>query len=276
MRLSRTPHLRVASAMWSCILELMVSRSDSDSSRVSSPNTARSAVRAIWSMARPKSLTSNSASLTSVTWQKMVALTHRDTLSLVITACWSPVRGNSRTSTLSIRSARGISTWRPGCWIFLNSPNRFTTPTQPCCTTFRHDFKKDHDEGEDGHGHHRQCHRRTYGTDDHGDHLLTPTVGTPRTQPPRRAVAGPIARTSGVVGRIDHEEATFHVGHHHGRAGLDGRAGEQGHRVPLLAPARTPSPARGCRKPPSSPPPSRRSCPRHRSTSPSPFPTSNP
>ena len=141
MRLSRTPHLRVASAMWSCIFELMVSRSDSDSSRVSSPKTARSAVRAIWSMARPKSLTSNRASLTSVTWQKMVALTHRETLSLVITACWSPVRGNSRTSTLSIRSASGSSTCRPGCWIVLNSPNRLTTPTQPCCTTFRHDFK---------------------------------------------------------------------------------------------------------------------------------------
>ncbi len=141
IRLSRTPHLRVASAMWSCILELMVSRSDRDSSSVSSPNTARSAVRAIWSMASPKSFTSNSASFTSVTWQKMVALTHSETLSLVITACWSPVRGNSRMSTLSIRSARGTRTWSPGWWMALNSPNRFTTPTQPCWTTLRLDLR---------------------------------------------------------------------------------------------------------------------------------------
>ena len=156
MRLSRTPHLRVASAMWSCIFELMVSRSDSDSSSVSSPKTARSAVRAIWSMARPKSLTSNRASLTSVTWQKMVALTHRDTLSLVITACWSPVRGNSRTSTLSIRSARGISTWRPGLVDGLELAEPLHHPHASLLHHLEARLQEHHDEGEDGETDHRQ------------------------------------------------------------------------------------------------------------------------
>jgi hypothetical protein len=51
IRLSRTPHFIAASAMWSCIRLLIVSRWESDWSSVSSPKTARSAVRESWSTA---------------------------------------------------------------------------------------------------------------------------------------------------------------------------------------------------------------------------------
>ena len=51
IRFSRTPHLAVASAMWSCMRLLIVSRSESAWSSESSPNTARSAVRESWSTA---------------------------------------------------------------------------------------------------------------------------------------------------------------------------------------------------------------------------------
>ena len=64
----------------------------------------------------------------------MVALTCNDTLSLVMTACWSPVMGNSRMSTFSILSTKGRSTHNPGWLTPLNSPKRFTTPTLPCWT----------------------------------------------------------------------------------------------------------------------------------------------
>src|SRR5271167_3560881 len=66
----------------------------------------------------------------------MVALTWSDTLSLVITACWSPVIGNSRTSTFSILSTKGIRIRMPGWSTDLNSPSRLTTPTLPCWTIF--------------------------------------------------------------------------------------------------------------------------------------------
>ena len=90
MRLSRTPHFMVASAMWSCIRALIVSRWERDWSRVSSPNTARRAVRESWSTANWKSLISNRAAFTSITWQKMVALTCSETLSSVMTELLVP------------------------------------------------------------------------------------------------------------------------------------------------------------------------------------------
>ena len=69
-----------------------------------------------------------------MTWQKMVALTHNETLSLVMTDCWSPVMGNSRMSTFSILSTNGRSMRSPGWSTVRNSPKRLTTPTLPCWT----------------------------------------------------------------------------------------------------------------------------------------------
>ena len=129
MRLSRTPHFIVASAMCSCMRVLMVLRSERDWSRVISPKTARSAVRDNWSTASWKSLISKRADFTSITWQKIVAETRNATLSLVMTDCWSPVIGNSRMSTFSMRSAKGKRMDMPGWRIDRNSPKRFTTPT---------------------------------------------------------------------------------------------------------------------------------------------------
>ena len=42
-------------------------------------------------------------------------------------------------------------------------------------------------------------------------------------------------REGSAVGGVDHQETPLDVGHHHGGPGVDGGAGEQGHRVPLLA-----------------------------------------
>ena len=72
------------------------------------------------------------------------------------------------------------------------------------------------------------------------------------------------------VGRVHHEQAALDVGHDHRGPGVDGGPREQRDRVPLLAAGedRTRLVAVGDRL--LSPPPSRRSCPTRRSTSPTP------
>ena len=57
----------------------------------------------------------------------------------------------------------------------LNSPNRLTTPTQPCWTTLRHDFRKTTMRAKMKNATTASARWLPYGTDDHGDHLLGST-----------------------------------------------------------------------------------------------------
>src|ERR1019366_7085893 len=119
----------------------------------------------------------------------MVALTHNETLSMVITDCWSPVMGNSRMSTFSILSTKGRSTRNPGWSTDLNWPKRLTTPTLPCWTILRlRDSNNDPDDFA------RRC--------QHGV-LLT-------------------------VRSVDDEQAALYVGHHHRGAHRDAAFGVKG------------------------------------------------
>ena len=80
-----------------------------------------------------------------------------ETLSLVITDCWSPVMGNSRMSTLSIWSTKGRRMRRPGWSTDRNSPKRLTTPTLPCWTILSAARQQ---PGADPHDHHHDDNRR--------------------------------------------------------------------------------------------------------------------
>ena len=70
----------------------------------------------------------------------------------------------------------------------LNSPNRLTTPTQPCWTTFRHDFKNTTMRAKMATATTARAIDAAYGTDDHEDHLLVSTVGTPAAQVQRSVI----------------------------------------------------------------------------------------
>src|ERR1039458_2483636 len=146
----------------------------------------------------------------------MVAETHNETLSLVITDCWSPVMGNSRMSTFSILSKNGRRTRRPGWSTDLNWPRRLTTPTLPCWTILRQ----------------REANQTA----------PPPPTTTTATTTPMISPADASMVLSLAVRSVDHEEAALYVGHHHLGPHPDALVRIQGNGEPLLAPG--PDPAR--------------------------------
>src|SRR5277367_2571835 len=132
----------------------------------------------------------------------MVALTHSETLSALITDCWSAVMGNSRMSTFSIRSTKGRRTRRPGWSTDLNWPRRLTTPTLPCWTILRQ----------------RDMNQMT----------PAPPTTTTATTIPTTSPADANMAFSLTIGSVDDEEAALYVSHHHLGPHSDALVGIQG------------------------------------------------
>src|ERR1700691_4522908 len=118
----------------------------------------------------------------------MVALTQSDTLSMVMTDCWSPVMGNSRISTFSILSTNGRKIRRPGWSTDLNWPKRLTTPTLPCWTILT---------------------QREANHDARPPPAITTTTTIPTISPDDASMAFLLTIRS-----VDHEKAALYVGHH--------------------------------------------------------------
>ena len=191
MRLIRMPHLSVTTSICCWTSVLMRSRSDSASSSVIVPITERKRGAGERVDRDVEVLdTLNSACLASTTWVKIVAFTVTTTLSFVITSWRSPGTGISRISTSWSVDTNGAITTSPGSCVRWYSPNRFTTPTWPCCTMLIAP------QGDDHHEQHRRDRTETdpHAANAHGCSpclrptapLLTRLNRTVRRRPRRR------------------------------------------------------------------------------------------